>query len=176
MAKSKESNHKSLATSYNDLLIRYPLMINGLQAAIIAGLGVLASQLLNGNHFDFIEVYIMMFINFAYHTPILLAFNNILQKTGLRILPMLIIDQLLFSPLFTCGIVGLRLLLLGNSIYNIPNMIWSVVPGAMISSWMFWVPSKAIIFNFVPPMYQLLAGNAFSFIWTIIFAMILQKK
>jgi hypothetical protein len=94
----------------------------------------------------------------------------------MKIIPLLFVDQALFSPFFTAGIVSLRLLLLGTDLRAIPGIVLDVVPMAMGPSWMFWVPSKAIIFLYVPPMYQLLAGNAFAFVWTIIFAMILAAK
>jgi protein Mpv17 len=172
-----EGKKKSFSAQYRDLLLKYPLLVNAVQGAIIAALGVIASQILSGmKQFDFSEVWIMMLINFAYHPPVLMWFNSVLQKSNMKIIPLLFVDQALFSPVFTAGIVSLRLLLLGTDLRAIPAIVMDVVPKAMGPSWMFWVPSKAIIFLYVPPMYQLLAGNAFAFVWTIIFAMILQAK
>lgn len=172
----EQGKKKSVGALYNDLLVQYPLLTNGIQSAIIAGLAVITSQYLaDATKFDLGEVNIMMLINFAYMTPLLIWFNGILQRANLKMIPMLVADQLLFSPLLTAGIVACRLLLLGVDIHRVPGMVWDVVPKAMISSWMFWVPAKALIFAYVPPVYQLLAGSALSFIWTIIFAMILSK-
>jgi hypothetical protein len=172
-----EEKKKSFSAQYSELLVKYPLLVNAVQGAIIAGLGVLASQVLSGmENFDYTEVWIMMLINFAYHPPVLMWFNSILRKSNMKIIPLLIADQAFFSPFFTAGIVSIRLLLLGTELRAIPGIVLDVVPKAMGPSWLFWVPSKAIIFLYVPPMYQLLAGNAFAFVWTIIFAMILQAK
>lgn len=177
---SSSSEHsakkKSIGAQYNDLLVRYPLVVNGVQAAVIAAMGVLISQSLSGlREFDFKEVFIMMLINFAYMTPVLMWFNTLLIKSNLKIIPLLVVDQGLFAPVFTAGIIGLRLLLLGVDPHSIPTTLWDVVPNAMLSSWMFWVPVKAVIFLYIPPIYQLLAGNAFSLVWNVIFAMILAK-
>ena len=166
----------SFGAQYNDLLVKYPVVINGIQAALIAAVGVLISQTIAGlKEFDFKEVYIMMFINFTYMTPLLIWFNSLLMKSNLKIFPLLFVDQGLFAPVFTSGIIGLRLFLLGSNPSSIPPTLWAVVPNAMISSWMFWVPVKALIFLYVPPIYQILVGNAFSLVWNVIFAMILSK-
>ena len=138
---------------------------------------MLVSQLIaKADRFDTTEVRIMMLINFAYLTPVLFWFYSYLAKFNLSFIARLLIDQLLFSPLLTAGIVGLRLYLQGATIQEIPMMVIAVVPTAMKSSWLFWFPSRAIIMLYVPSMYQLLANNAFALVWNIIFATILRNN
>lgn len=172
----RKKDHSAFA-QYKNLLVRYPLLINGLQAAIIAGMSVLVSQIIAGApEFDWVEVRIMMLINFVYHTPILLQWGGFLGRSNMNFPTKLIIDQALFSPCFTAGIIGLRLYLLGTNVKEIPGLLIATVPGAMMSSWLFWVPAKAIILMFVPVMYQFLANSGFAFVWNIIFAAILRAK
>jgi hypothetical protein len=174
-----EINNKgrALGAKYGEYMNTHPFMANGVQGAVLAGMAVLVSQIITKSPmFDYRESLIMMIITFLYSTPILLWWNSRLTRTHLKMLPQLIVDQALFSPVFTAGIVAVREALLGTSLSRIPGIVWHIVPKAMISSWMFWVPAKAAIMMFVPPMYQLLAGNALSFVWTILFAMILKDK
>lgn len=172
--KKKEN---SAFVQYKNLLVRYPLLINGIQAAIIAGLSVIVSQFIAGVPvFNFVEVRTMMFINFAYHTPILLQWGGFLSRSSFNFPTKLFIDQVLFSPCFTAGIIGLRLYLFGTDVKEIPALLIATVPGAMMSSWLFWVPAKAFILLSVPVMYQFLVNNAFAFVWNIIFSAILRTK
>jgi len=172
-----DEKKNTLFTQYKNLLTRYPLIINGIQAAVIAGLGVILSQVISGAKvFDFREVRVMMAINFAYHTPILIWFGKLLSNSKLSLLAKVIVDQLFFSPVFTAGIISVRLLLLGTDINSIPSLVISIVPGAMFYSWMFWVPAKAFILGYVPVMYQFLVNNALGLIWNIIFAAILSNS
>lgn len=167
---------KTFFAIYNDLLIQYPLLINGIQAATIASLGVIASQLIAGvKEIDYVEVQIMAIINFIFMTPVLMWFYKLLQTLPYNVYGKLFLDQAIFSPLFTSGIISLRLYLLGSDINEIPLLVYKIVPSAMISAWLFWIPVRFIMISFIPPVLQLIVGNAFSFIWNIIFAMILAK-
>jgi len=164
-------------TWYKSLLVQYPLLMNGVQAALMAGLGGFLSQMIAGvTKFDFHEIQIMMLINFAYHTPILIWFSTLLAKSKMNLVTKVVVDQLFFSPVFTSGIVAVRLLLKGTDIKSIPAEVINVVPGAMLYSWMFWIPAKTFILAYVPVMYQFLVNNAFALVWNIIFAAILNAK
>jgi hypothetical protein len=166
----------SIVATYSRLLKRNPLLVNGTQSATIAALGVLASQVLSGvATFNFTEVVVMMLINFAYNTPILLWFYGNLSKSKANIFVKLFIDQVVFSPVFTAGLISLRLLLLGTELKLIPTIVKAVVPTAVASSWFFWLPCRGLIMLYVPVAMQLLVGNLLAFIWNIILATILSS-
>ena len=108
--RDKDVKKQSLYAIYNDLLVTYPLLVNGTQSSIITGLGVITSQIIIGvKQYDYIEIKIMMFINFIFITPILLIFYKQLSKLSINNMFKLIIDQFVFSPLFTFCILSLRL-------------------------------------------------------------------
>ncbi len=172
-----EKKDKSLFATYNTLLIRFPLLINGVQAAILAGLGVVISQLVTGDlEYDWLEIRTMMVISLVFSTPILLWFFKQLERMQSGIIVKLLVDQLLFSPPFTAGIVALRLFLVGTPLSDIPQLVLTVVPKAMMSSWMFWFPQRFLTLKYVPPAYQLLCGNVCALAWNVIFTMILTAK
>jgi hypothetical protein len=169
------SKKRSWLAAYNSALSRYPLAVNGFQGALIAGLGVITAQMISsGVLINWREVGVMMTINFFYHTPLLFWFQNTLTKYNFPFLVKLAIDQFLFSPLFTCGIVAFRLVLLGNPVYTIPQTVLQTVPSAMAYSWMFWIPVRSFILLFIPSMYQLLTASGFNFIWNILLAFVLK--
>ncbi len=172
----KDTKKEGFFAGYNHLLARYPLLINGVQAAVIAGLGVLASQVIVGlKAFDWAEVRAMMLINFAFNTPILLAFANFNAQMKASALEKLALDQLIFSPVFTVGIISLRLYLLGTNLGEIPGVVMAILPRAMKSSWMFWLPTRFLIMTYIPLNLQLLASNLGGFVWNIIFAMLISS-
>ena len=168
---------KSYFAHYQSLMVRYPIPMNALQSSIISGLAVIISQIItHGLVTDRVEIRTMMFINIIYHTPILYVFYTWLNALHLNMVWTLIIDQLLFSPLFTCGVVALRMFLRGGEIGAIPRTVMEVVPHAMKSSWSFWIPMRFLILTYVPVPFQLLSGSCAALIWHIIFSMILNAK
>lgn len=174
---SKTDKKSSLFAQYNSLLIRYPFLVNGIQSAILGGIGVIISEIISGHlQIDWLEVRTMMIINLVFNTPILLWFSKQLERMNHGILTKLFIDQLLFSPLFTAGIIGLRLYLVGEDINDIPNQVMATVPVAMKSSWLFWFPQRYLTLKYVPSSYQLLSGSLCGLVWNVIFTMILSAK
>jgi hypothetical protein len=165
-------------SNYNTLLIRHPLLINGIQAALIAGLGVLISDSINGNFgsFDWLEVRTMMIINLVFNTPILLWFFKQLDKIKSGVLTKLLVDQLIFSPVFNSCIIALRLFLIGTDMNDIVPQVIAVVPKALLSSWLFWFPQRYLTLTYVPASYQLLCGSVCGLAWNVIFSMILMAK
>ena len=171
-----DDKKQSLYAIYNDLLIAYPLLVNGTQSSIITGLGVMSSQIITGvKQFDYVEAKIMMLITFIFITPILLIFFKHLNKLSIGNIFKLIIDQFVFSPVFTFSILSLRLYLLGENIHDIPTQVLKILPSVMWTAWMYWIPVRFITLTYVPPMLQLVVNSGFGFIWNIIFAIVLSR-
>ena len=163
----------SLGEHYAHLMHRYPLMLNATQAAIIAALAVVASAKITGqSNIDWLEIKVMMLINFSFITPFMMAAGPYLERVKGGLFPILMVDQITLSPLLTAGIIGLRLFLRGNDIQSIPQEVGVVVPSIMVFSWLFWIPVRAITFVYIPPPMQLLFNNLCAFVWNIIFVRI----
>ena len=180
----KDNKKNTLFSNYRDLMVRHPFLMNGLQAGIINGCSVAASQIISYFNskdstqftFNHTEILVMTIIGIIYVTPVILLFYSYLNKFpyGGNI-GKLIVDQFLFSPIFTFGIIALRLFMLGNrNPKEIFNIALSIAPTAIKSSWLFWIPQRYYSLTYVAPVYQLLFGNICSFAWNIILALILK--
>ena len=137
-------------------------------------------------------------INFFYMTPVILFFSGFLANVnkmlgaetkdkegkpkGLNKNQLLwlnvFIDQVLFSPFFTAGIIALRHYgYFGFKDWNyfsssVIPLLREVLPSAMLYAWCFWIPVKFFMFSSVPPIYQLLVANLFAFVWNMIFTLV----
>ena len=110
-------------------------------------------------------------------TPILLIYYGKLTKLPIGTLGKLIIDQLIFSPIFTTSVVGLRIILMGRTPYHkVPEILFQLVPSAVLSSWSFWMPARAFSLMFIPVHMHIVSVSALSFIWNMIFSMLMKKS
>ena len=166
----------SALSNYKTLMIEYPYMVNATQSAIISSCSVLVSQFIaRKSEFDWNEVRAVSFLAAFWITPVLLIFYSRLQKMPLGFTGKLVVDQLIFSPLFTLSIITARLFLLQRSpMHEFPNILFNTVPKAIISSWTFWIPARAFTLLIVPPHLHLLTGSLFSFIWNVILSLLLN--
>jgi hypothetical protein len=148
------------------------------------------------------EINIMGFINFFYITPLVYGFTCYflvyLEKINYFSLPnvlfhhqltknedvaiKLFLDQLIFSPPLTAGILVLRYYCYYVNAFDrdflihtmIPQFLKDQLPKTMIYSWCFWIPMKYLIYHYVPMVYQVLAGSVGAFVWNIIFTLIMN--
>jgi hypothetical protein len=165
---------------------------NATQTAIITAIGTLLSQVISSYmkhsssasvafdvskhvQLDWFEVQVMALISIVYMTPILLWFYGALGKVQIGgILGKLVVDQFIFSPVFTTGIIGLRLHFFNGVVLDkLPSMLMEIVPNALKSCVMFWLPVRMVVLLFVDEKYHLLVGNVCSLVWNVIFALIL---
>jgi hypothetical protein len=116
----------------------------------------------------------MAIITVFYITPVLLWFYSILRNIHKSVIIQLIIDQFIFSPVFTASIIGLRMYLFGVDVNTIPGKVLEILPSAQMSAWFFWIPQRFISLSYIPIPLQLLFSNLCSFIWNIIFSIILS--
>ena len=172
----------TLYSRYLQLMNKYPLLVNGSQSAIIAGSAVVTSCILNKSDtkdvyesIDWFEVFVMMVVNFFYCTPILYWFVRKLSTLPYGIPGKVVVDQFLFSPVFTAGVISCRLFLKGHSPDEIFSAVIVSVPRAMKSSWLFWIPVRIFSLIFIPTSLTLLTNSLFSFFWNILLSMILNS-
>ena len=167
----------SILDSYNAAVAKHPFLVNAIQAAVLGGLGTYISEVIKGAPvIDTNEIFIMILINALFNTPILLRFCGFLEKMKGGVIPKLLVDQLLFSPVFTAAIIALRLFLIGTKVDSILPIVKDIVPKAMKSSWLFWFPQRYLTLSYVPPQHQLLCGNVCALVWNVIFSMILTSQ
>eukprot|EP01041_Mallomonas_annulata_P004260 gene4260-8481_t len=182
--KSQRSSNtfKSLRTLYQDLIVgQYALVVNAFQSSILTAIGVIISQIISHDGskgsliFDWEEIRVMCMIVAFYNTPILMWFFNFLSKSNLGVIGQLLLDQFVFAPPFTAGILSLRAYYLTKTpLLLIPMQVLAILPKAQMTGWMFWIPCRFLILKFVPPNVQLLAVNICALIWNVIFSLVLK--
>ena len=179
--KDKSDKKDSLFAKNQSLLDEYPVLINTIQGTILTALSVVTSHIVKGLtkgspiYIDTREVIVMSVIQALWITPVLMWFySKIINPMPGSNMRKLIIDQIAFSPPFTATIIGLRMFLMGKTpIDTIPAALYVAFPSAVGSSWLFWLPIRFMTISYIPPIYHLLAGSLFSFVWNVIFSLIL---
>ena len=156
---------------------------NAVQTSLINATGTLLSQGIVKNlsgktiEFDFAEVFVMIMISFFYMTPILMIFFSKLNSMKGGVVAKLVVDQFVFSPFFTTGIIALRLIFYTKAdISTVPALLYTIVPKAMQSAWLFWVPARFIVISYISEDKHMLVSNVLSLFWNIIFTMTLNQK
>ena len=168
--------------------------------AIITACSVVASQWIDYHRndssvdfaIDYTEIRVAVTVNVVLITPLLLFFfsqvlSRITSDSGGLILK-LFIDQLLFSPVLTFLIIALRFSLtysaeeyggdplrMSNAVLTMLPGVLKMLPGVMTTSWAFWVPARILMLNYCPTRYMLLTTSIASFMWNIIFNIMMRK-
>jgi hypothetical protein len=166
------------------LMDKYPYLMNALQGSILISGSVVTAQYIatpanSAFVVDTIDVAVMVTILICLITPLLMWWGPTLDSLPIGNLPPALAkvayDQFLFSPVLTFLIVASRLLLLRSvPPMEVPMAVLSVLPGAMKSSWGFWIPARFLALKFIPTQYHVVYGNLMSYFWNIIFSLILQ--
>jgi hypothetical protein len=181
---SAQAATTSLAGLYKTALVRYPLTTNCTMAGSITGGSVLASNILKNTPWDWTECLAMVIVASTFITPMLSYYYGWLNKQKFDTLVALFIDQVIFSPVFTLALLTYRLLVIetlaSKSLPSLQILMTSYekvqvqLPIVMKLSWMFWIPCRYIMLNYVPDMHHIVGGNIANFVWNIVLA--LQMK
>ena len=153
--------------------------MNAIQSSMIASTGVVISQIISSSSEKFVlnwlEIRVMAMIVAFFNTPILLWFFKFLSTSKMGIFAQLLLDQFIFSPPFSAGIITLRFIFInGIPLSGILSQLITVLPKAMMTSWMFWIPCRFLMLIYVPAHLQLLVVNMCALVWNVIFALILK--
>lgn len=169
----KEQPIEIIFNHYQDLMIKQPLLMNVTQSALITTCSVVISQWIAGmEDNDWWEVTVAALVSSLWITPILLVWFNNVAKMSMGTVPKLMLDQGIFSPIFTATIVIWRVLLMGN----VPlSELQSLIPRTILTSWTFWIPARAVTMIFVPIHFRMISTTVLSFLWNIILAILLRR-
>ena len=181
----EDAKKAGLIASYSAWMQANPFVGNQVVAGLICASAVHTSNVISGVD-NMKEIMVMVTVSLTFITPILLPYYGWLGQRGLSLVPMLILDQGLFSPAFTFCILIWRGIVndlierktvdanLLATAASLPAEVMAILPGIMTKSWMFWVPIRLLILKFVPVHFHLVLGSVFSFVWQIILALALK--
>jgi hypothetical protein len=171
--------------SYQKMLVEHKFAMNVLQGGIITSLGVAASSYLAKGVIDFNEIKTMATLSSIYIVPTLtLFYGEFLDKLKISRIDKLVVDQLLWSPMFTTSILTLRIIIrccfegttADLSIDKLFAEVLSVAPNAIVAAWGFWIPIRFLTLTFAPSHLHVLFGSVGNFFWTIVLTSLLSKK
>ena len=171
--------------TYTSLLARYPLVVLTLQTAVVQIASRLTVGLIDGSTLSLLETVVTLMVGCVYINPMLMIFFGFIQTDRLSPFSKVLIDQLVFSPMFTFGLIlfgdVLRCILEGGC--KVESILTKIAPKVIQSTvsvipiaWLFWIPQRAFSQKFVPPLYQLPFNQFSSFWWTVIFQWMMRKR
>lgn len=187
---SKTEEPKPLKTNefvknYQQMLVEHKFAMNVLQGGIITALGVAASSYLSKGVIDFVEIKTMATLSSIYIVPTLtLFYGEFLDKLKISKIDKLVVDQLLWSPIFTTSIITLRIIIsccfhgttADLSIDNLFAEVLNSAPNVVLAAWGFWIPFRFLTLTFAPIHLHVLIGSVGNFFWTIVLTFLLSKK
>lgn len=164
---------------YTWLLQEYPVATMTIQTVIINCTSKFAANYLKKDPVPSItDLIIVALIAAFYINPLLMSFFGFLQKQTSEQMSAtykLVLDQLIFSPAFTFGIISMSMVLTAvlndqkiahyTICINAGRAVINVVPLA----WAFWLLQRLFSKSFIPDIYSLTFNSICSFFWTCIF-------
>lgn len=83
----------------------------------------------------------------------------------LSIATKIVVQQIIFAPLFNTYFFGMQALLSGDDTNDVMRRIRGAVPESVVSSLKFWPAVTAFSFTFIQPGYRFLFSNGFAALW-----------
>ena len=174
----------SVPSRYMDLLSTHPLLINGVQSALISVLSIHCSKYFSSHprqHSQLHESASMFIVSFCIITPCIYNFNKrVIARMRRHILVKVAVDQFIFSPILTFAILFSRQILLDvlnqKNISIVGTCVKSItiLPTILVHGWLFWLPVKFLSLQYVPFKLQIVFSSIVAFVWNIVLSVVLR--
>jgi hypothetical protein len=156
---------------YSQKLDSHPLITKCLTGYLILGNGDLLSQYIEGKDtWDAPRTARFALIGLVFEAPALHYWYQYLKKvfpgrTTKSVAQRVVLDQLAFNPPYLVIFLTMVWQLEGKDYGEIPDLMKSTFPSAMIANWLVWTPAQIFTFGWVPGKYQVLATNVVALAW-----------
>ena len=166
---------------YFRLLKSHPAAVNTIQSIIVSWLAIMTTASLSNRGLPSVQDFVIQaLVQGMYITPIIGAFVGFLQRQK-KLSPVykIALDQFVFSPFFTYGIVlAFRLL---NTLYadlgadvsteyaKTLREVFQNTVKLQAAAWMFWIPQRTFSSLFVPDLLALPFNTVCSYFWVCVF-------
>jgi hypothetical protein len=156
---------------YSQKLDSHPLVTKCLTGCLILGNGDVLSQFIEGEDtWDVARTARFAFIGLVFEAPALHYWYQYLKKvfpgrTAKPIAQRVLWDQLAFNPPYLVIFLSMVWKLEGKENGELPDLMESTLPSAMIANWLVWTPVQIFTFGWVPGKYQVLATNVVALAW-----------
>mmetsp|Transcript_18916 Transcript_18916/g.30080 ORF Transcript_18916/g.30080 Transcript_18916/m.30080 type:complete len:204 (+) Transcript_18916:77-688(+) len=166
---------KTTLGKFKTLLVRYPFLMNGAQAATLTLLGTLTKQLVYSGEFVPIDILKFTLIATFLMTPISVVWYGRLHKKKFTSVANLLLEWTILTPLLT-GIFWVAKSLFESQTIPATMEEWNGCRDLLVQSYAFWVPWSIVRLIACPvPMYVLF-NSIGTFVWTIIQAILLDLE
>ncbi|KZV57309.1 protein sym-1 [Dorcoceras hygrometricum] len=164
----------SFLSWYLSLLAKYPVMTKAATSSFLNLVGDVICQLVYDQvpSLDLKRTFLFSFLGLVLVGPTLhfwyLFLSKLITAPGasgafLRLL----LDQLLFSPIFIGTFLAALVSFEGRLSLVIPKLRQEWF-SSVLANWQLWIPFQFLNFRFVPQQFQVLAANFIALIWNVI--------
>ena len=174
MPDDSDDKKKTLNARYRDLLVRWPLLANGLYSSTLTGAADLVTQV--ATH-DFatgsfrpapIRTLRLMTIGLCVITPAAKWCNDLVNGLHIGTAGKMLVDQSICAVFLHSLFNSAFHILSGNSPAGIPAVLLSAAfRERLFASYYLWVPAKFLMFAIVPPTFQLQFQSTVAFVWNV---------
>ncbi|RRT61729.1 hypothetical protein B296_00012809 [Ensete ventricosum] len=163
-------------------LDKHPVITKALTSALLNLIGDLICQLLidQVSKLDLRRTIVFTFLGLSLVGPTLHFWYLYLSKLvtfpgALGAFLRLLLDQLIFSPIFLGVFLGSVVALEGRP-YQIKHKLQQEWFSAVLANWQLWIPFQFLNFQFVPQKFQVLAANIVALAWNVILSFKAHKE
>ena len=169
-----------LKDTYDDLLRRYPRLVNCAQASLISGSADVFKQIVlydrSLNDLDFLAMFRLMIFMFFFVTPMNMTIYHVYDRLKLSAGTKLVLDQAFLCWITNPLQMSVMHVLVGRPIALLYDRIFSQeLVNIVKASWLVWIPAKFLMFAAVPRKYTILFQSIVSFMWQIYLSMQYNK-
>uniref|UniRef100_A0A7S2S8M7 Uncharacterized protein n=1 Tax=Rhizochromulina marina TaxID=1034831 RepID=A0A7S2S8M7_9STRA len=195
---TEDEKKTSSSGVFRTLMVRFPVLMNGLQGGVLSGLSVVTKQLLFGAssmaEIDWAEVCQFSFISCFVVTPLVIPWMKALYSRPLP-MPVQLLADAIYCGIFVNAVFVAALVLtkavqdplcgspqslllescqshLAAQLPEIHSAVFSYgfLEKFALGSQKLWLPAKIAMVLFIPPVFHGVWCNVVNFIWTVILA------
>ncbi|WVZ54634.1 hypothetical protein U9M48_005401 [Paspalum notatum var. saurae] len=163
-------------------LDKNPIATKAVTSAVLTLAGDLICQLVidRVSELDLRRTFVFTFLGLALVGPTLhvwyLYLSKLVTISGASgAIARLILDQIIFSPIFIGVFMSLLVTLEGKPSLVVPKLKQEWL-SSVVANWQLWIPFQFLNFYFVPQKFQVLAANFVALAWNVILSFKAHKE
>jgi len=163
-------------------LDKNPIATKAVTSAVLTLAGDLICQLVIDQvpELDLRRTFVFTFLGIALMGPTLhvwyLYLSKLVTISGASgVITRLILDQLIFSPIFIGLFMSLLVTFEGKPSLVVPKLKQEWL-SSVVANWQLWIPFQFLNFYFVPQKFQVLAANFVALAWNVILSFKAHKE
>ena len=166
------SEMASLLRVYRALVDKHPYKVQIMTAGVICSMGDVATQLVekryNKQHeLSVKRTAVMTAMGFTIFGPVCSVSMRLLHLYNFRVLPSVLVDQLVTSPIVHSLFLTCHPLLSGTSWEDVKTGWFARWRQIQLSAWMVWFPVQFVNFCFLPYQFRVFYTQMVALLWNM---------